>query len=142
GFLAQELVRVGSVDGAAELSAPGMLEKAARLVNGLFDYFQLHDEGPDRERHEQRLSALIRISYEQWWVQTHQADYIPRYLSLFDIVQEVRQANDADLLTEFQATNELSLTDFVWIGFTLFAVAIGDAEGHEYSIPCSCPVRR
>jgi hypothetical protein len=57
------------------------------------------------------------------------ADYIPRYLSLFDIVQEVRQANDADLLTEFQTATGLSLTEFVWIGITLFALAIGDAEG-------------
>jgi hypothetical protein len=111
-FLAQELVRAGALDGAAELSAAGMLEEAARLANGLFDYFQPHAEGPDREQYEQRLSALIRISQE-WWVQTHQADYVPHYLSPFDIVQEVRQANDVDFLTEFQAANGPALTDFV-----------------------------
>lgn len=119
GFLAQELIRVSSDLAPLRLDQGNAAVRAMELANGLRDYFQLHDEGTPEDRHEIRLSFFLRLASEQFWTQVNRWYLIPRHLSLYQILaQTKRKIGEPDLAAEFRDAYDLTILDFIKIGFT------------------------
>lgn len=120
GFLAQELIRVGLDSASLKLDQDNAIVRVMHLANGLRDYFQLNDTGTVEYRRELRRSFWYRVANEQFGSQAKRWYLIPRYFAMFDnLARTNRRGDEPDLAAEFQTTCQLSIPDFMKIGFAI-----------------------